>query len=481
MRNDCVNRSASPVKIGLEIHVELATETKIFCGCSTAFGAPVNTQVCPVCLGLPGTLPVLNRRVTEYAIAIGLVLDCDIRRTFRFDRKNYFYPDNPQNYQISQLYTPIGTNGKLEIRTEQGIKPIRIHEIHMEEDAGKLIHSERGDTLVDYNRAGVPLVEIVTEPDMESAEEVIAFLEMLRRRIRYTGVSDCRMNEGSMRVDVNLSVRETGYGIRTEMKNLNSFKAIARAIGAERERQAGVVKSGKTVVQETRRWDDDRGESFSMRSKEDAKDYRYFPDPDLPEMTVEEAWIDEIRSRLPEMPEAKAERYRETYGLPEYDIGILIDEPALADLFETTTALGVDPKKVSNWLMGETMRLLKERDMEPEDLRIDPRSLADLIDMTDRGTINSTTAKDVFEVIFDHTIDVKKYVEDHGLSMVSDFSELEEIITEIITVNPGPVADYHAGKKKAAGFLVGQVMKKTGGKANPAMVRELLEQKLENG
>ena len=470
--------------IGLEIHVELATKTKIFCGCSTSFGTPVNTQTCPVCLGMPGTLPVPNRQVVAYAIAIGLALNCDITRQTRFDRKNYFYPDNPQNYQISQLYAPIGTNGRVDITDDFSV---RIHEIHMEEDAGKLIHDEAtGDTLIDYNRAGVPLIEIVTEPDMRSAEEVTEFITKLRTMLLYLAVSDCRMNEGSLRADVNLSVRkrEAGDGVlgtRTEMKNLNSFKAIARAVEAETARQIEILEQGGAILQETRRWDDEKGMSFSMRSKEDAKDYRYFPDPDLPPLLISDTWIDEIRESQPEMPQAKAARYAAEYELPAYDIGLLTSEKRLTDIFEETVRLGVSPKKTANWLLGETLRLVNEKGMDTEEVRIDPKALCDLIRLTDNNTINSTTAKEIFEVIFDHTIDVNDYVEKHGLSMVSDTSELEKIVETILDNNPKSVADYNAGKTKAVGFLIGQVMKETKGKANPEMVRELLEQKLQAG
>lgn len=386
--------------IGLEVHVELATRTKIFCGCSTAFGGAPNTHTCPVCTGMPGSLPVLNKQVVEYAMAVGLATGCSITRFCRFDRKNYFYPDNPQNYQISQLYLPICQNGCVEIETPAGRKKIGIHEIHMEEDAGKLIHDEWEDiSLVDYNRSGVPLIEIVSEPDMRSADEVIAYLEKLRLIIQYLGASDCKLQEGSMRADVNLSVREAGVrqlGIRTEMKNLNSFKAISRAIEGERQRQIELLEEGKKVIQETRRWDDNKEASHAMRSKEDARDYRYFPDPDLPPIYIGKDWLEAVRRKLPEFRTEKMTRYRQEYELPDYDIEIITGSKPLADLFEETTKLCGQPKKVSNWIMGETLRLLKEKGEEPEDIRFSPANLAKLIELTERKEINGSVAKKIF-------------------------------------------------------------------------------------
>ena len=400
--------------IGLEVHVELATKTKIFCGCSTAFGGRPNTHTCPVCTGMPGSLPVLNKQVVEYAVAVGLATNCTITQYCKFDRKNYFYPDNPQNYQISQLYLPICRNGSVEIEVagEDGstyTKPVRIHEIHMEEDAGKLVHDDWEDcTLVDYNRSGVPLIEIVSEPDMRSAEEVIAYLEKLRLLIQYLGASDCKLQEGSMRADVNLSVREVGaekFGTRTEMKNLNSFKAIARAIQGERERQIDLLEAGKEVIQETRRWDDNKEYSYAMRSKEDAQDYRYFPDPDLVPVYISDEWLENIRGKQPEFRTEKMKRYKEEYDIPEYDIEIITGSKHLADIFEACVALGSQPKKVSNWLMVETMRLLKEKEMEPEDIRFAPEHLSRLIALVDGKVINSSVAKEVFQVMFEEDVD----------------------------------------------------------------------------
>ena len=468
--------------IGLEIHVELATKTKIFCSCSTAFGGAPNTHTCPVCTGMPGSLPVLNRQVVEYAMAVGLATNCDITRYGKFDRKNYFYPDNPQNYQISQLYLPICRNGHVDIETSAGKKSIGIHEIHMEEDAGKLIHDEWEDcSLVDYNRSGVPLIEIVSEPDMRSADEVIAYLEKLRLIIQYLGASDCKLQEGSMRADVNLSVREVGaekFGTRTEMKNLNSFKAIARAIEGEKARQIELIEEGKAVIQETRRWDDNKEYSYAMRSKEDAQDYRYFPEPDLVPVVISEEWLEEVRSRQPELRDEKMARYRREYDIPDYDIEILTGSKHMADLFEETIAICGKPKEVSNWLMVETMRLLKEKNQEPEDISFSPEHLAALIGLIEDGKINRTTAKEVFEVIFAEDVDPVAYVEEKGLGMVSDDGALREVVENVIRDNPQSVEDYHAGKKKAIGFLVGQTMKAMHGKADPAKINKLLAELL---
>ena len=468
--------------IGLEVHVELATKTKIFCGCSTAFGAAPNTHTCPVCTGMPGALPVLNKQVVEYAVAIGLAANCEITRMCRFDRKNYFYPDNPQNYQISQLYLPIARNGYVEIETGDTKKRVRIHEMHMEEDAGKLVHDEWDDTsLVDYNRSGVPLVEIVSEPDMRCAEEVIAYLEKLRQIIQYLGASDCKLQEGSMRADVNLSVREVGstrFGTRTEMKNLNSFKAISRAIEGERERQIELLEEGKAVVQETRRWDDNKESSYAMRSKEDAQDYRYFPEPDLVPVVISEEWIEAVRSRQPELRTEKLERYKREFDIPRYDAEILTESKSMADLFEAATAICRKPKKVSNWLMVETMRLMKEHGMEPEELRFSPENLAKLIELADAGTINSSVAKAVFEKVFAEDVDPEKYVEEQGLKTVHDEGKLKAALEQVIADNPQAVSDYKGGKEKALGALVGQTMKAMKGKANPGMVNQMLREML---
>ena len=469
--------------IGLEVHVELATKTKIFCACSTAFGGAPNTHTCPVCTGMPGSLPVLNKQVVEYALAVGLATNCQIHQYCKFDRKNYFYPDNPQNYQISQLYLPICHDGGVEIETAGGKKIIGIHEIHMEEDAGKLVHDEWEDcSLVDYNRSGVPLIEIVSEPDMRSAEEVIAYLEKLRQIIQYLGASDCKLQEGSMRADVNLSVREVGaekFGTRTEMKNLNSFKAIAHAIEGERERQIELIEAGRKVIQDTRRWDDNKESSFTMRSKEDAQDYRYFPDPDLTPVVISDEWIAEVKARQPELRSEKLERYKKEFDIPDYDAQIITNSKHMADLFEAATAICKKPKKVSNWLMGETLRLLKENNMDPEDLSFAPENLAKLVDLADAGTVNSSVAKEVFEQIFKENVDPEVYIEEHGLKTVNDEGALKATIEQIVSENPQSVADYKGGKKKAIGFLVGQTMKAMKGKADPASVNKILKEILD--
>lgn len=469
--------------IGLEVHVELATKTKIFCSCSTEFGGAPNTHTCPVCTGMPGSLPVLNKQVVEYAMAVGLATNCEITQYNKFDRKNYFYPDNPQNYQISQLYLPICRNGYVEIETETGKKKIGIHEIHMEEDAGKLIHDPWEDcSLVDYNRSGVPLIEIVSEPDMRSAEEVIAYLEKLRMTIQYLGASDCKLQEGSMRADVNLSVREVGaseFGTRTEMKNLNSFKAIARAIEGERERQIELIEEGKPVIQETRRWDDNKEYSYAMRSKEDAQDYRYFPEPDLPPVVISQKWIDIVTAKQPEFREEKKARYEKEFGLPEYDTDIITSCKQLADLFEAATAICQKPKEVSNWIMGDTLRLAKEKGIEPEKINFSPENLAKIIEMVEKGDINRKVAKTVFEKVFTDDVNPEQYVEENGLKSVNDEGALRTTIEEIVSKNPQSVEDYRAGKKKAMGFLVGQTMRAMQGKADPAMVNKILKEILE--
>ena len=469
--------------IGLEVHVELATKTKIFCGCSTEFGGAPNTHTCPVCTGMPGSLPVLNRQVVEFALKAGIAANCQINQYCKFDRKNYFYPDNPKNYQISQLYLPICHDGWVEIETSAGKKKIRIHEMHMEEDAGKLIHDEWEDcSLVDYNRSGVPLIEIVSEPDMRSSEEVIAYLEKLRCMMQYLGVSDCKLQEGSMRADVNLSVREVGsetFGTRTEMKNLNSFKAIARAIEGERERQIELIEEGRAVVQETRRWDDNKESSHAMRSKEDAKDYRYFPDPDLPPIHISDAWIDEIRTSQPELREEKQLRYQEKFELPAYDAGILTESRHLSKLFEEVANLCGSPKKAANWFMGEVLRLTKDKGLDVEKVSFTPKHLADLIQMVEKKEVSAQNAKKVFEKVFDEDIEPVSYIEEHGLKIVEDTGLLNDILQKIMDENPGPLAELLGGKEKVFGFFVGKMMRELKGKASPDAVREALVKEVE--
>ncbi len=469
--------------IGLEVHVELSTKTKIFCGCSTEFGAAPNTHTCPVCTGMPGSLPVLNRQVVEYALAAGLAMNCQVNQRCKFDRKNYFYPDNPQNYQISQLYSPICHDGWVEISSGEGKKRIRIHEIHMEEDAGKLIHDEWEDcSLVDYNRSGVPLIEIVTEPDLRSAQEVIDFLDTLRTTIRYLGVSDCRLQEGSMRADVNLSVREAGsslFGTRTEMKNLNSFKAIAHAIEGERERQIELLEEGKPVIQETRRWDDNKESSYAMRSKEDAKDYRYFPDPDLPPVVISDSWIEAVRLRQPALRGERAARYPRQYGISEEDAWTITESRNLADIFEETAKLCGSGKKAANWIIGETLRLVKERETDPDQVRFTPAHLAALIQAAEEGTVNNRTAKEIFEKIFDKDVEPMEYIRANDLATVADSSLLEEAADRVIQANPGSVEEYLGGKEKVMGFFLGQIMKEMKGKADPKAAQKIVKQKLE--
>ena len=470
--------------IGLETHVELSTKTKIFCSCTTEFGGAPNTHCCPVCMGMPGTLPVVNEKVLEYAVKVGLALDGEITRSCRFDRKNYFYPDLPKAYQISQLYLPIVRNGKLPIHTESGgEKTIRIHELHMEEDAGKLVHDPWIDqTRCDYNRCGVPLIEIVTEPDFRSGEEVIAYLEKLRSTLQYLGVSDCKMQEGSLRCDVNLSVRPAGsdeLGTRTEMKNLNSFKAIARAIEYEAKRQIERIEEGKRVVQETRRWDENKDATFAMRSKENAQDYRYFPEPDIPPLEIGEDYLERLRKEQPEMAEAKMARYQADWGLPAYDAQMLTGQKALAEFFEATVAMGAPPKQAANWIMGEVMRRLSADGLEAKDMAFTPRTLARLIELVQEGKLNRNTAVRVFGAVFADDGDVDAYVKEHGLEQVSDAGLVGSVVDKVLAANPKSIQDFKAGKEKAFGFLVGQVMRELKGQASPQVVHQALREKLE--
>lgn len=469
--------------IGLEVHTELATKSKIFCSCTTEFGGEPNTHCCPICTGMPGVLPKLNKKVVECGIAVGLATNCDITPYGKFDRKNYFYPDLPKAYQVSQLYLPICRNGYIEIEGEGFHKKIGIHEIHMEEDAGKLIHDPIFDTTrADYNRCGVPLLEIVSEPDFRSAEEVIAYLETLKATLQYLGVSDCKMQEGSLRADVNLSVRPEGqeeFGTRTEMKNINSFRAIARAIAAEKKRQIEVLESGGKVIQETRRWDDAAGKSYAMRSKEDAQDYRYFPEPDLAPVVISEEWKEEIRKTLPMLPKERKQKYIDEFGLSEYDARLLTEIKALADYFDEVNGIVNNPKEVANWLLGDFMRLAKEGEEDCFNIFLDAAKMADVILMVKENLINRNTAKDVFAAVWTDNLDPRKYVEDHDLAMVGDDNLVKDTVAKVIAANPKTVEEYKGGKTKVLGFLVGQCMKELKGKADPgsinAMIREALQ------
>ena len=469
------------IVMGLEVHTELATKTKIFCGCSTEFGGEPNTHVCEICSGMPGTLPLLNKRVVEFAVRTGIATNCTITQNNKFDRKNYFYPDLPKAYQISQLYLPICRNGFIEVKDKDGnSKKIGIHETHMEEDAGKLVHDEFEDcTLVDYNRCGVPLLEIVSEPDFRSAEEVLSYLTELRSILQYIGVSDCKMQEGSLRADVNLSVRPKGqkeFGTRTEMKNLNSFRAIARAIEYEAERQIELLEDGEKVMQETRRWDDNKGYSYAMRSKEDAQDYKYFPEPDLPPIEISDEYIENVKNTLPELPEAKKARYMSQFGLPEYDTGIITSDVNLVKLFEHTVEICNSPKDAANWIMGELMKMLNDTGTLSENMSFNPDSLGKLINMIKAGKINRGTAKSVFEKIFTEDVDPEKYVEENNLGLVTDLSAIRPVIEQVIADNEKSVSEYKAGKTQAMGYIMGQAMRALKGKAPAQEVQKILKE-----
>ena len=468
--------------IGLEVHVELATATKMFCGCENKFGGAPNTHCCPVCTGMPGVLPVLNEKAVEFAARAGLATNCKIANYSKMDRKGYYYPDLPKAYQISQFDLPICSDGYVDIMTESGSKRIRITRIHMEEDAGKLLHDAGAGTAVDYNRCGVPLIEIVTEPDFRSAEEARVFLEALKSIMQYTGVSDCKMQEGSLRCDVNISVREMGsdvLGTRTEMKNLNSFSAVYRAIEAESKRQIAKVEDGGVIVQETRRFDDVKGKSFPMRSKEEAHDYRYFPDPDLVPITLSDERIQELRDSLPEMPAAKKQRYIEQLGLSEYDAGVLTAEKDIAVYYEACLADYNEPKKVCNLIMTDLLRLLKEEGAETACIPITPAQLGETLRLIDSGQVNITVGKAIFEEAFRTGENPADIVKKKGLAQISDTDELRALLRDIIAANPGPLADYKGGKEKALTFFVGQVMKTTRGQANPQVVNSLARTELD--
>ena len=466
------------VIIGLEVHAELSTNTKIYCNCSTSFGADPNTHCCPICTGMPGTLPVLNEKVVEYAVKAGLATNCEISRFSKQDRKNYFYPDLPKAYQISQYDLPLCIGGHIDINVNGNKKTIGITRIHIEEDAGKLIHDAyTGDTLVDMNRCAVPLIEIVSEPDIRNADEAVAYMQNLKSTLEYLEVCDCKMQEGSLRCDVNLSVRPVGqkeFGTRTETKNLNSFRAIHNLIEFETKRQIEVIENGGVIHQETIRWDDAKGIGYAMRSKEDAQDYRYFPEPDLAPIVLSDEYIDNIKNSLPEMPHIKKERYIEEFGLPEYDAEILTASKYTASFFEKTNSLCNNPKAVSNWIMGDFTRMLNEKEIEIYDSKITEENLATLISLIDKGTISSKIAKQIFEEMFETGENAKDIVEKKGLVQISDEGAIKQLVEKIVEANPQSVADYKAGKDRAIGFLVGQIMKETKGKANPQIVNKLL-------
>jgi len=472
------------IVIGLEIHVELSTKSKIFCGCSAAFGTDPNTQCCPICTGMPGTLPVLNETVLEYAVKAGLALGCEIAPMNKFDRKNYFYPDLPKAYQLSQLYLPFCKNGSVELDLPSGgKKTVGIHQIHMEEDAGKLIHSPAGDcTYLDYNRGCVPLIEIVSNPDMTNAEEVIAYLSHVKSTLEYLEVSDCQMQEGSLRADVNLSVKPAGrkeFGTRTEMKNLNSFRAIERAIQYEAERQIDLIESGGKVEQETRRWDDNKGESFAMRTKENAQDYRYFPDPDIPPIVVSDAYVERLRANMPEFAAAKAARFVEAFGLSKADAATITADKKIATLFEATVAEAKSAKEVSAWLLGDMMYHMSDRGMSADALTIKPTAFAAFANAVTDGLINRTAGKKVFEYVFDGGEDVAGYIEQNGLAQISDDGAISAAVEKVLAAQAAAVEEYRGGKTKTFGFLVGQVMKELQGKGNPGQINVVLKEKLE--
>ncbi len=470
------------VVIGLEVHCELSTKTKIFCSCSTEFGGEPNTHCCPICMAMPGTLPVLNEKVVEYAVKAGLATNCSIERNSKNDRKNYFYPDLPKSYQISQFDKPLCYDGHVTIETETGEKEIRIERIHIEEDAGKLNHDEYGrGSFVDLNRAGVPLIEVVSKPDLRSSEEVEKYLRKLKSIFEYVEISDCKMEQGSLRADVNVSVRKKGaqeFGTRTEMKNMNSFRSIVRAIEYEADRQIEEIENGNKIVQETLRWDDVSGRTFAMRDKEDAQDYRYFPEPDLASIKLSEEYIENIRKELPELPESRKKRYKENYELTEKAANFVTGSKYYSDIFEEATEISKNPKTVGNMIMSDIARILNEREEEPENLKFTGKELGELVTLIDKGTISSAIAKKVLEELFNEVKMPSKIIEEKGWVQISDEGAIKEIVVKILEANPQSVSDYKAGKDKALGFLVGQAMKETKGKANPQLLNKLFLEEL---
>ena len=482
---DILMREDYEVIIGLEVHAELSTKTKIFCNCTTEFGADPNTHCCPICTGMPGTLPVLNEKVVEYATKMGLATNCEIAKYSKQDRKNYFYPDTPRAYQISQYDLPLCSNGYIDITLDENNKKrIGITRIHIEDDAGKLMHDAfTGDTLVDMNRCGVPLIEIVSEPDIRSAKEAVNYMQTLKSILEYLEICDCKMQEGSLRCDVNLSVRKKGdtkFGTRTETKNLNSFKSIERAIEFETNRQIEVLESGGTIYQETRRFDDSKGIGYAMRSKEDAHDYRYFPEPDLAPIIISNEYVQDLKNALPEMPHIKKERYMRDFCLSEYDAEQITSSKYIANFFEKTNLICNNPKAVANWIMSDFAKMLNEEEIEISDSKITEENLAELIQLIDSNKISSAIAKKVFVDMFNTGESANKIVEQKGLVQISDEGAIKEIVEKVVSLNQQSVEDYRAGKDRALGFLVGQIMKETKGKANPQMVNKLLKDILDN-
>ena len=468
--------------VGLEIHAELSTITKMYCGCATSFGSEPNIHCCPVCLAMPGALPVLNKTAVEFAIKAGLAMNCDITRKGKQDRKNYFYPDLPKAYQISQLDNPLCVNGYIDIALDDEVRRIRLNRIHIEEDAGKLLHEGGGGTLVDFNRGGTPLIEIVTEPDIRSSEEARLFLEAVKAILEYIEVSDCKMEQGSLRCDVNVSVRpvgETEFGTRTEMKNVNSFKSAIRAIEYESKRHIEELEYGNKIKQETRRWDDDKGVTSSMRGKEEAQDYRYFPDPDLVQIVVDDEMISRIKSTLPELPVARKTRYVSEFGLSQYDAEQITNTKFLAEFFEGCISFGATPKAVSNWLIGDIAKILNDKGIQAYEIPFTPQQLAKLVTLIEKGTISNTAGKKVIDELFDNPRDPDVIIKEKGLVQISDEGALLKIVIEVIDANPQSVEDYKAGKEKAIGFLVGQTMRATKGQGNPQLLNKLLKEELD--
>ncbi len=480
-----MSRQDYEIVMGLEVHAELSTKTKIFCSCPTEFGGEPNTHCCPICMAMPGTLPVLNEKVVEYAVKAGLATNCEISRDSKNDRKNYFYPDLPKAYQISQFDKPLCENGYVEIEDDNGEKKqIRLERIHIEEDAGKLNHNEfGGGSLVDLNRAGVPLIEIVSKPDLRTSSEVEKYLRKIKSILEYIEVSDCKMQEGSLRADVNVSVRKKGateFGTRTEMKNMNSFRSIVRAIEYEANRQIDLIEEGGVVEQTTLRWDDVSGRTFSMRDKEDAQDYRYFPDPDLVAIRLSEEYIENIKSSLPELPESRKARYMDDFGLSEKDAKLLTSSKYLSDLFEGAEAICKNAKAVANWILSDISRILNEKEMEADQIPFSAEKLAKVIELIDKGTISSAIAKKVVVELFENPRDPEVIIKENGWIQISDEGAIKEVVLKVLEANPQSVADYKGGKDKALGFLVGQAMKETKGKANPGMLNKMFIEELKN-